>query len=139
MIEIYEIMLKTVAASLVGGLLGWTRAGGSKVIGGPRTFALVCLGAATYTLISETAYTHVIGFDPSRIAAQIVTGVGFIGAGIIWKQEKTIVGLTTAAGIWLSAALGIAIALDLWAITAMSFSLAFVIFKIKPLLRKLNM
>ena len=69
---------------------------------GFRTFALVALGATTFTLISILIKEG----DPSRIISQVVTGIGFIGAGAVFKAGKTIKGITTAAGIWVTAAMG---------------------------------
>ncbi|PIR78081.1 MAG: magnesium transporter MgtC [Candidatus Magasanikbacteria bacterium CG10_big_fil_rev_8_21_14_0_10_36_16] len=96
-------------AIILGGVLGWQRiAVGKKA--GPRTYALVSVGSALFTILS------IHGFDgdtTSRVAAQIVTGIGFLGVGVIVHQqhrgEKIVVGLTTAAGLWAVAALGMAI------------------------------
>jgi len=97
-------------AIILGGVLGWQRiAVGKKA--GPRTYALVSVGSALFTILS----IHGFGGDAttSRVAAQIVTGIGFLGVGVIVHQqhrgEKIVVGLTTAAGLWAVAALGMAI------------------------------
>ncbi|RBP98626.1 magnesium transporter MgtC [Bifidobacterium aemilianum] len=78
---------------------------------GTRTHALVGLGSALFMLISKYGFNDVLAadlvrLDPSRIAAQIVSGIGFIGAGVVFMQRSRIRGLTTAASIWLTAALG---------------------------------
>lgn len=79
---------------------------------GLRTYALVGLGAALIMVVSRYGFTDAIGpnvsFDPSRVAAQIVSGVGFIGAGLIFVRRDVVRGLTTAAGLWLSSAIGLA-------------------------------
>ena len=79
---------------------------------GLRTYALVGLGAALFTLISTYGFADVLSrrvvLDPSRVAAQIVTGIGFIGGGVIFVQRASVRGLTTAAGIWSTAAIGMA-------------------------------
>lgn len=74
---------------------------------GYATNCLICLGAMLFTVLSE--YMGLAGGDPGRIAAQIVTGVGFIGAGSILRDGNKISGLTTAAGVWLVAAIGMAV------------------------------
>jgi putative Mg2+ transporter-C (MgtC) family protein len=79
---------------------------------GLRTYTLVGLGSALFMLISQYGFFDVLGpnvvLDPSRVAAQIVSGIGFIGAGIIFVRREDVRGLTTAAGIWLTAAVGAA-------------------------------
>lgn len=79
---------------------------------GLRTHTLVGVGAAVFTIISSYGFSAVIGhdvvLDPSRIAAQIVSGVGFLGAGVIFVRQNVVSGLTTAASIWLTAAVGMA-------------------------------
>ncbi|KAA9150813.1 MgtC/SapB family protein [Microbacterium lushaniae] len=77
---------------------------------GLRTHTLVGLGSAVFTLVSAYGFSNVVGvdvvLDPSRIAAQIVSGIGFLGAGVIFVQKGTVNGLTTAASIWMTAAIG---------------------------------
>ncbi len=79
---------------------------------GVRTHVLVALGATTFTLVSAYGFAGVAGggapVDPSRIAAQVVSGVGFLGAGVIFTRRNAVRGLTTAATIWVSAAIGMA-------------------------------
>lgn len=79
---------------------------------GFRTHILVGLGAALFTLVSIYGFSDALGphvsFDPSRIAAQIVTGIGFLGAGVIFVRQNMVNGLTTAASIWMTAAIGMA-------------------------------
>lgn len=98
-------LIKLVASTIVGALIGGEREYHSKSAG-LRTFTLICLGSTIFTILSEK-----IGniSSPDRIAANIVTGVGFIGAGIIFKVDDRVKGLTTAAIIWITAALGMAI------------------------------
>jgi putative Mg2+ transporter-C (MgtC) family protein len=99
---------------VLGGVLGWERERIHKPAG-LRTYILVCMGSLLYTKLSQSA---VLGLpdgqtgDPTRIASQILTGIGFIGAGVIMKQSDHVVGITTAAGLWLSAAVGMAIGFD---------------------------
>ena len=79
---------------------------------GLRTHTLVGLGAAVFTLVSAFGFSNVVGadvvLDPSRIAAQIVSGIGFLGAGVIFVRQNVVNGLTTAASIWVTAAIGMA-------------------------------
>lgn len=79
---------------------------------GLRTHTLVGLGSAVFTLVSAYGFSHVVGtdviLDPSRIAAQIVSGIGFLGAGVIFVRKGSVSGLTTAASIWVTAAIGMA-------------------------------
>ena len=79
---------------------------------GYRTHVLVGLGSCAFTLVSAYGFSAVLGsdvnLDPSRIAAQIVSGIGFLGAGVIFKGRSVVRGLTTAASIWVAAAIGMA-------------------------------
>ncbi|HRY36686.1 MAG TPA: MgtC/SapB family protein [Candidatus Magasanikbacteria bacterium] len=94
-------------AVLLGGLVGIQREKIGKAAG-VRTYALVTGGAALFTLISTVIFPD----DPARIAAQIVVGIGFLGAGAILHKDDKISGLTTAAGLWMMAAVGMAVGLQ---------------------------
>lgn len=89
-------------AALLSGLIGFEREARHKAAG-LRTHMLVGLGAALFTLVGAYAFG---GGDPARVSAQIVTGVGFLGAGAIFREGATVRGLTTAAGLWAVAAIG---------------------------------
>jgi putative Mg2+ transporter-C (MgtC) family protein len=109
-----EIILRLVTAGVLGGAIGVERELREREAG-LRTHLLVSVGAALFTLISAYAFTDFryglesgITLDPTRIAAQIVTGIGFLGAGAIIRQGFSIRGLTTAAGVWAVAAIGMA-------------------------------
>ena len=78
--------------------------------GGLRTHGIICSGATLYTIISLSIH----GGDPSRAIAQIVVGIGFIGGGVIFKSQDRIRGITTAADIWMSAGIGVAIGLGMY-------------------------
>jgi len=99
-------ILKLLAAVLAGGIIGVERELRDKPAG-LRTNVLICLGAAFFTMVS-VKMTLGNAADPTRIAAQIVTGVGFLGAGAILHLESHVVGLTTAATIWVVASIGMA-------------------------------
>jgi putative Mg2+ transporter-C (MgtC) family protein len=109
-----EILVRLVVAGLLGGAIGAERELRDREAGF-RTHLLVSLGAALFTLVSAYAWTDWgfsqssgLVFDPTRIAAQIVTGIGFLGAGAIIRQGLSIRGLTTAATLWIVAAIGMA-------------------------------
>lgn len=108
-IEIFrlELMLQLGLATLLGGAIGLERELGGKPAG-LRTNILICLGSVLYTHIS-IAMMGPDSSDPTRVAGQIVTGVGFIGAGTILHARGAIVGLTSAATIWVVAAIGVAL------------------------------
>jgi len=91
-------------ALLLGAMVGAEREYRSKSAG-LRTMILVCCGACLFTLISQ----HLGGGNPDRIAANIITGIGFLGAGVIFKEENRVNGITTATAIWMVAALGMAV------------------------------
>ncbi len=101
-----DIFIKIFLALVLGGSLGLERQYHDKPAGF-ATNCLICLGAMLFTVLSE--FMSQQGGDPGRIAAQVVTGVGFIGAGSILRDGNKISGLTTAAGVWLVAAIGMAV------------------------------
>lgn len=107
-----EIMMaaRVIIAAILGALIGWEReAHGHEA--GVRTYAAVALGACTFGLISSHADS---GADPTRIAAQVVTGIGFLGAGVILRDRGHVTGLTTAATLWATAAVGLALVYGLY-------------------------
>lgn len=107
-----EFIFKLFLAVILGGLVGLERELSGKTAG-IRTFALVSLGSALFSLMSKYAFSEFIGitnFDPARVASQIVVGVGFIGAGVIIFNRAQVRGITTAAGLWVAAAIGMAVA-----------------------------
>jgi putative Mg2+ transporter-C (MgtC) family protein len=110
----WEILVRLAAAAALGSVIGIERELREREAG-LRTHMLVSVGAALFTLVSAYAWTDFtfsqasgVTFDPTRIAAQIVTGIGFIGAGAIIQQGLTVRGLTTAATLWMVAAIGMA-------------------------------
>jgi putative Mg2+ transporter-C (MgtC) family protein len=114
------VLLRLGLAAVLGGVIGLERELDEKAAG-LRTHMLVSVGSALFTLVSAYGFQEflssgrgVVSFDPSRIAAQIVTGVGFLGAGVIFRQGFSIRGLTTAASLWLVAAVGLATGAGYW-------------------------
>ena len=109
----YEYLLRLLVAGLLGAAVGLEREYRAKEAG-YRTHFLVCLGSALMMIVSKYGFDDhlvegTIRLDPSRIAAQVVTGIGFICAGTIIFQKQIVRGLTTAAGIWATAGIGLAV------------------------------
>ena len=109
-----ELTVRLVVALLLGGVIGWEREL-ARMPAGFRTHALVSLGSAIFTVISAYAFTGP-GSDPTRIAAQIVSGIGFLGGGAILLYGGTVRGLTTAASLWSVAAVGMAAGAGLYVV-----------------------
>jgi putative Mg2+ transporter-C (MgtC) family protein len=114
-ISLGEIAIRLVVAAALSGAVGLEREWRERAAG-LRTHMLVGVGSALFTLVSAYGFndflvggSNVVRADASRIAAQIVTGIGFLGAGAILRQGLTIRGLTTAAGLWVVAAIGMAV------------------------------
>lgn len=117
-------------AVVLGSLIGTERELKGR-LAGTKTHALVCLGACLFTVLSTVGFREFslgTGFDPSRIASQIVIGIGFLGAGLIIFQQSKIQGLTTAAGIWTTAAIGMAMGLKLYFVAFFATFLVLLIF-----------
>lgn len=103
------IFLRLCAAFVAGGIIGWQRELAEKPAG-LRTHILVCLGSALMTIVSVIFFPG----DPARITAQIVSGIGFLGAGTIFRYGPTIAGLTTAASLWATCGVGIAMGVGMF-------------------------
>jgi len=105
LLNIAPILLKILIATICGSLVGWEREKKNK-FAGLRTNVLICVGSAIFTIASFYAATlyHV---DPTRILSTIVTGMGFLGGGVIMKDNDKIIGITTAAFIWVISGIGI--------------------------------
>jgi putative Mg2+ transporter-C (MgtC) family protein len=112
---------RAVIAAVLGAVIGWEREQHGREAG-IRTYAAVSLGACVFGLVSA----HVTGAtDPTRIAAGVVTGVGFLGAGVILREQGRVAGLTTAATIWATAAVGLAIAYGMYLLGALTALIIF--------------
>lgn len=113
MITTPELLIRLAAAILLGAIVGFERQK-HEWAAGLRTHMLVCLGASLIMLVSTYGFANVVGkpgynLDPSRVAAQVVSGIGFLGAGtILFLRQEVVRGLTTAAGLWTVAAIGLA-------------------------------
>lgn len=111
MVSEWEILTRLTISCLLGGIIGYERQSRRKSAG-LRTNLLVCLGSCLIMIISITIYQSVEGktnADPARLAAQVVSGIGFLGAGAIMKEGLTVTGLTTAACLWVVAGVGLAV------------------------------
>jgi putative Mg2+ transporter-C (MgtC) family protein len=120
-LELWDVALRLGVAAALTGLVGLEREWRERAAG-LRTHMLVGVGSALFTLVSAYAWSDFVFdrtqgtvFDPTRISAQIVTGIGFLGAGAIIRQGLSIRGLTTAAGLWVAAAIGMAVGAGYWA------------------------
>ena len=122
-----EIIFQLALAAVIGLTLGFER----EVMGKPagmRTYALVTLGATLFTIVSKYGFSDGGGIvDSSRVAAQIVTGIGFLGAGIIIFKGTKVEGLTTASGLWVSAAIGMAIGTAMYSVAIAAAIIAFIV------------
>ncbi len=110
MVDDYTMVMRLVLSVVLGGIIGFERQHRGKTAG-LRTHILVCLGSCLVAVLSLNLYYNVQGMtnaDPARLAAQVVSGIGFLGAGAIMKEGPTIKGLTTAASLWVVASVGIA-------------------------------
>lgn len=142
MIPYSEIVLRLVTAALLGSLIGFERER-LNWAAGLRTHMLVCVGACLVIIVSSFGFSDAlklenVALDPSRVAAQVVSGIGFLGAGtiLLW-QKKTIRGLTTAASLWAVAGVGLAVGGGLYFAAFMTTILILVILAgIKPLERR---
>jgi putative Mg2+ transporter-C (MgtC) family protein len=103
-----DIVLRLILAIVLGGLIGLEREISGKPAG-LRTNILICVGSTLFMLISIYMFQKFPNSDPGRIAAQVVTGIGFLGAGTILQAKGSIIGLTTAATIWSVSSIGLAI------------------------------
>jgi len=125
----YDILLPCILALIFGGLIGFQREKAERPAG-LRTHTLVCLGSTVFTLISYLGFSSLYGVDPSRIAAGIVTGIGFIGAGVIFRQGSLVRGVTTAASIWTVASIGMALGTKLYYLALLVTIMGFIILSI---------
>ena len=135
-LEMYEI-LGLLFAVVLGGAIGLEREINGKPAG-LRTNIIICLGAAAFTLVARR-----LGVDapdaPGRVAAGIVAGVGFLGAGALIQEGSGIHGLTTAASIWLVASIGVACGMGYYLLAALTTFLALVaLFGLLPITRKIR-
>ncbi len=135
-----EAFLQLALAALLGGLVGLEREFRKKEAG-LRTYALVCLGSALFTIIGfnlPIISGQPVSIDPSRIIQSVAIGVGFLGGGLIMRRQFRIEGLTTAAGLWVVAGIGVAIGAKLysWAVFVAALTIG-ILFGLMVLERKI--
>jgi putative Mg2+ transporter-C (MgtC) family protein len=124
--EHYEIAFKLILGALLGGAIGFERQSHGRPAGF-RTHLIVCLASVLIMLVSDRYYQiadlnpDIIRIDPARIAAGAITGIGFLGAGVILKSGFTVQGLTTAACLWIVSAIGLAIGSSLYSPAFITF------------------
>lgn len=121
---------KLLLAAFCGGFIGWQR-DRLRHVAGLRTMALVAAGSALFTAVNQF-------YGQDRVTANIVTGIGFLGAGIIFRDAGTVRGITTAATVWAVAAIGVAIGVELYLLALVATLLVFIILGMRPLTEYLS-
>lgn len=124
-----QMLLRLVVAVILGALVGYERERKGKPAG-VRTHGMVCLGAALFTVVS--IYGFGAASDPTRVAAMVVSGIGFLGAGAILHQRESVHGLTTAASLWVTAAIGLAVGVGMFAMSLVTTILVFLLLHFGP-------
>lgn len=114
-----EHLLRIVIAMILGMLIGNERKNRNKAAG-MRTHAMVALGAALMMVVSKYGFSDTVQGDGARLAAQVVSGVGFLGAGMIFVKNKAVSGLTTAAGVWTTAGIGMTVGAGMYSVGILS-------------------
>lgn len=125
------MFVKLLLAMFLGALLGTERAILAKQAAGMRTFGLVSMGAALFIVVAsfvDTSYIGILNFDPLHVAAAVVTGIGFLGGGLIIFRGDTLHGVTTAAGLWMAAAIGMAVGFGLYTLATFATFMTILMF-----------
>ena len=132
-----QVVWRLFLAAALGGIIGFEREKHNKRIAGFRTHILVSIGSALIMLVSMYIFDIYAGraaVDPARIAAGVVTGIGFLGAGTIIRSSEKVTGLTTAASLWTVSGIGLAIGCGFyiagWAATVIAFATLYILRKI---------
>lgn len=128
-LSLHIIILRIFLSTIIGGIIGYER-GSNNQAAGFRTHILVCLGATLISLIQEQLKINLLNYaienplssqvlktDLGRLGAQVISGIGFLGAGTILREEKTIAGLTTAASVWVTGCIGLGIGWGFYRLT----------------------
>lgn len=118
----FVIILRLIIAFILGGVVGWERER-HGFSAGIRTYGAIALGSCVFGVISIS----IIGADPSRVAAQVATGIGFLCGGVIFRQGDFVFGLTTAATLWATAAMGLAVSFGMYFISIFTTVLIFLL------------
>ena len=130
----FEFVIRIALAFIYGGLIGFERERVDRPAG-LRTHILVALGSTQFTILSFYAFP---GSDPARIAAAIVAGIGFIGAGTILQSKDKVTGITTAASLWITASIGMALGIGYYLVATIVVILTYITLKLKWLERQHN-
>lgn len=130
----FQLFFQLILAAFLGCFIGLEREIRKKEAG-MRTYSLVCLGSALFSILAFEIFNQLnsnpgISFDPSRVIQAVAVGIGFLGAGIIIFREQHVEGLTTAAGLWVVAAIGVAIGSGFYFIAISTALIAMVILSI---------
>jgi len=125
-VNVVSITVRLILATILGGIIGLER-GIKKRPAGMRTYMLVCIGATLVMITNQYLAYIFLNADPARLGAQVISGIGFLGVGtIIVTRDKQVRGLTTAAGLWASACMGLAIGIGFY--TGALIAMAFILF-----------
>lgn len=125
-----EIIIRLAIAVGLGAIIGLERTLAGKTAG-LRTYAMVSLGSSLFVIISQIVSSNMNGsFDPLRMASQVIAGIGFIGAGLVIFKDRKITGITTAAGLWVSAGVGMASGFGLYSVSITATVFVMLIFTI---------
>lgn len=135
-----DFIIRIAVAAVLGAVIGFEREYRAKDAG-MRTHFLVALGSSLFMILSQYGFEEVlttyekVNLDPSRIASQVVTGIGFLGAGIIIFQKNAVRGLTTAAGLWVTAAIGMTCGAALYTLAVVATALVLICLEVMHHLR----
>lgn len=141
--ELPEMLLRLILAFLAGAVMGWERERFFKDVNrqrgaGFRTYSLVCFGSCLFGLASIYGFpSSGVNNDPGRVAAQVVTGMGFLGAGAILKSNGSVKGLTTAAGMWVASAIGLMFSAGMYVTATVASLFAYLILDLHKLFPRL--
>lgn len=118
------MFFRIIFACFLGSLIGWERERHRNIVSaGIRTYGAICMGACAFGIVSIS----IANADASRVAAQVVTGIGFLGGGIIFRQGDYVTGLTTAATLWATAAVGLAVSIGMYLLSLLTAILIFLL------------
>ena len=134
MSPLLDLSLRVLAAAFVGAVIGYEREIRAKGAG-MRTHVLVALGSALFMIVSQFGFDGAPRFDAARVAAGVVGGLGFLGGGIIMKTKNHVSGLTTAAGLWVTGSLGLAVGCGMYALSGICLVLVLVCLEVQHQVR----
>ena len=119
-----QMFIRIIFACVLGCVIGWERERHRHIVSaGIRTYGAICMGACAFGIVG----LFIAHDDPSRVAAQVVTGIGFLGGGIIFRQGDYVTGLTTAATLWATAAVGLAVSVGMYLVSLLTTILIFLL------------